>query len=150
MIPLPYVTLRSLTEGARLLDATTTASVLPWLGVPVSQEGFLLHLPNLTLEVADDCSSIPVIAALLALGAAYGVMRRRSRASCLMLLVAAIPLGIASNIVRITVTAIAAYWFGAIALDNVVHMWNGTTVFLLTLGGLSALDAGLRRLQGAS
>ncbi len=150
MIPLPYLTLKEITDLSRLFDATLTAAALPWLGVPVFQQGFLLHLPNITLEVADVCSSIPAVAALLALGAAYGYVNRRARPIRLALLVAAAPLGIASNIVRIITTAMGAYYLGPIALHNVIHMWNGATVFLMTLGALVLVDAGLRRLSGES
>ena len=146
MIPPPYLILKPLTDQSRLMDATVTAAILPWLGVPVYQEGFFLHLPNMTLEVADVCSSIPATVALLALGAAYGYLNRRPRAIRIILLVAAIPLGVGSNIFRILTTAAGAYYLGPIALHNVIHMWNGTTVFLLTFGALAVLDAGLRRL----
>jgi exosortase len=145
MIPPPYLVMKPLTDHARLLDAAVTAAVLPFLGVPVYRQGFLLHLPNTTLEVADVCSSIPATVALLALGAAYGYLNRRPRAIRLMLLICAVPLGIASNIFRIVTTAAGAYYLGPIALHNVIHMWNGTTVFLLTFGALALLDAGLRR-----
>ena len=63
----------------------------------------------------------------------------------IILLLAAVPLGIASNIFRILTTAAGAYYLGPIALHNVIHMWNGTTVFLLTFGALAVLDAALRR-----
>src|SRR5439155_712129 len=71
MVPLTYLTLRALTYQSRLFDAGITAQALGWLGIPVLRDGVMLHLPNMTLEVADDCSSVPAIAALLALGAAY-------------------------------------------------------------------------------
>jgi exosortase len=146
MVPPPYIILKDLTDRVRLFDATVTAWVLPWLGVPVLQEGYLLHLPNMTLEVADVCSSIPAIVSFLALAAALGyVNRRRGRAQVILILSAA-PLGILSNIIRIILTATAAYLFGRIALDNVIHMWSGTTVFLMTLGLLLVLDAALQRL----
>lgn len=149
MIPPPYLVLKPLTDQSRLMDATVTAAILPWLGVPVYQQGFFLHLPNTTLEVADVCSSIPATVALLALGAAYGYLNRRPRAIRIILLLSAIPLGIASNIFRILTTAAGAYYLGPIALHNVIHMWNGTTVFLLTFGALALLDAGLHRLHPA-
>jgi len=145
MIPPPYLVMKPLTDEARLMDAAVTASILPYLGVPVYRQGVLLHLPNTTLEVADVCSSIPATVALLALGAAYGYLNRRPRAIRLTLLLAAVPLGIASNIVRIAITAAGAYYLGPIALNNVIHMWNGATVFLLTFGALALLDAVLRR-----
>jgi exosortase len=146
MIPLPYVVLKELTDRVRLFDATVTAGALPWLGVPILQEGYLLHLPNITLEVAEECSSIPAIAALLALAAALGYVNQRSVRVQAILILSAAPIGILSNIIRIITTAAGAYYLGRIALDNVVHMWNGTTVFLMTLGLLLLLDAGLHRL----
>ncbi len=146
MIPLPYVTLKNLTDQMRLFDATVTAGILPWLGVPVFREGYLLHLPNMTLEVADVCSSIPAIASFLALAAAYAYVNRRRPAVQAILILSAAPFGILSNIIRIATTAAGVYFIGPIAINNVVHMWNGTTVFLMTLGFLIALDAALRRL----
>jgi len=145
MIPPPYLIMKPLTDQARLMDAAATAAVLPFVGVPVYRQGFVLHLPNTTLVVADVCSSIPASVALLALGAAYGYLNRRPRAIRLALILCAIPFGIASNIFRIVTTAAGAYYLGPIALDNVIHMWNGATVFMLTFGALALLDAVLRR-----
>ena len=146
MIPLPYVTLADLTDRMRMFDATVTAGVLPWLGVPVFQDGYLLHLANMTLEVADVCSSIPAIASFLALAAAYGYVNRRPPAAQAILILSAVPFGILSNIVRIVATAAGVYYIGPIAIQNTVHLWNGLTVFLMTLVLLIALDAGLRRI----
>jgi exosortase len=143
MIPLPYVALKSLTYQSRLFDAAVTAEIVQWLGVPVLRDGVMLHLANMTLEVADECSSIPAMAALVALGAAYAQMNPRPTWIRVALVVCAIPLGLMSNIVRIVLTAVSAYYFGRIALDNVIHKFNGTSVFLLTVFLLIALDAGL-------
>ena len=147
MIPLPYVTMKSLTDQLRVVDATASAMILPALGVPVLQNGFLLHLPNITLEVADVCSSIPAILSLLALGAAFGYITQRPRSVHLVLVLAAVPLGFLSNIVRITLTAAGAYYVGPITLESVLHTWHGTVVFVLTAAALSVLDAGLMRLR---
>jgi len=145
MIPLPYITLKGLTDQVRVVDATASAMVLPWLGVPVLQEGYLLHLPRITLEVADVCSSIPAVTALLAVGAAYGLVNGRPVAVSLLLLFSAVPLGVLSNIVRIILTAAGTYYIGPIALQSVVHTWNGATVFIMTLGSLIVLDRLLTR-----
>ena len=75
---------------------------------------YLLHLPNMVLEVADVCSSIPAIAALLALGVAYAAMIRRPAMVRVLLIVATLPLAIGSNIIRITTTAAAGLLRGAV------------------------------------
>jgi exosortase len=151
MMPLPYLPLHAVTRYDIVFNAWATAAVLPSLGVPVLRQGTLLYLPNITLEVADACSSVPAIASLLALGVAYGVVRRRPAGITLLLLAAAIPLGILSNLIRILGTAAGAYYLGPIAVHNLIHTWHGTFVFLLTFVALALLDAGLdlmRRLRG--
>ena len=145
MIPLPYVTLSALTYRSQLFDAELTATALGWLGVPVLRDGVMLHLPNITLEVAADCSSVPAIAALLALGGAYAQMQPRPTWIRVALTLSAAPLGLLSNIVRLIVTSLSAYYLGPVALNNVIHKFNGTTVFLATVVLLVVLDALLTR-----
>jgi len=145
MVPLPYVTLKALTYQSRLFDAGLTANAVGWLGVPVLRSGVMLHLPNMTLEVADDCSSVPAIAALLALGAAYAQMQARPAWARVILTLSAAPLGLFSNIVRLILTTLGAYYLGPIALNNVIHKFNGTSVFLATVLLLVTLDAVLAR-----
>ncbi len=146
MIPLPYLTLKALTYQSRLFDAGLTATALGWLGVPVLRDGVMLQLPNMMLEVADDCSSVPAIAALLALGAAYAQLQARPTWLRAVLTLAAAPLGLLSNIVRLILTSLGAYYLGPIALNNVIHKFNGTTVFLATVVLLVVLDALLTRI----
>lgn len=148
MIPLPYVALKALTYQSRLFDAGLTATALAWLNVPVLRDGVMLHLPNITLEVADDCSSVPAIAALLALGAAYSLMQVRPTWIRVALTLSAVPLALFSNIIRLIVTSLGAYYFGPIALNNTIHKFSGTTVFLATVVLLVALDALLTRIWG--
>jgi len=145
MIPLPYLTLKALTYQSRLFDTGLTATALGWLGVPVLQNGVMLQLPNMTLEVADECSSVPAIAALLALGAAYAQLQTRPAWIRAVLTLAAAPLGLLSNIIRLILTALGAYYLGPIALNNVIHKFNGTSVFLATVVLLVVLDTFLTR-----
>ena len=147
MVPLPYLTLSALTYRSQLFDAGLTATAIGWLGVPVLRDGVMLHLPNMTLEVASDCSSIPAIAALLALGGAYAQMQPRPTWIRVALTLSAAPLGLLSNIARLILTSLGAYYLGPIALNNVIHKFNGTTVFLATVVLLVVLDALLTRIR---
>ena len=146
MVPLPWATLKLITYRSRLFDANVSAYALGWLGVPVYQDGVVLQLPNITLEVADDCSSIPAIAALASLGVAYAALTWRPVGVRATLVLAAIPLAISANIVRITSTAAAAYYIGRWTLGTAYHHFNGTVNFLLTFMLLMLLDRGLAAL----
>lgn len=145
MIPLPWTTIKTLTYRSRLFDAWASAHAVSVLGVPVLRDGFLLQLPDITLEVADVCSSIPAMAALLSLGVAYASLAGRPRATRLVLVAATIPFAIVSNVVRITTTAAAVYYVGPWTLHTVYHQFNGTVIFVFTLVLLLALDALLAR-----
>jgi exosortase len=143
MVPPPFITLKTLITRARLVDATVATHLLEWLGVPVHREGVLLHLPNIVLEVADDCSSILVLAALLSLGTVYASLVERPIAVRAALILMTVPLAIGANMVRITLTAAAAYHMGLWTLGSFFHKFNGTVNFLLTFWLLILLDAGL-------
>jgi exosortase len=149
MIPPPWVTVQGITDRLRLVEATASAWLLPFLGVPVLQEGFLLHLANMTLEVAEVCSSIPAMLSLLALGAAFGYVTRRPLAVHIALIAAAVPLGFISNIARIAMTAAGVHYVGPVVLESLLHTWHGTVVFVMTVGALTLLDTGLMRLRAA-
>jgi exosortase len=145
MVPLPYSTLKQVTYRSRLFDAEVSAWALGWLGVPVYRDGVMLHLPNINLEVADACSSIPAIAALLSLGVAYAFVAKRPRAVQVLLIVSTLPMAITANIIRITSVSWLAYYVGPWTLQTSYHMFNGTVNFLFTFLLLLALDATLGR-----
>ena len=141
MIPLPWGTVKQVTYRSRLFDADASAMFLKWMGIPVYHDGVMLHLPNVNLEVADACSSIPAIAALLSLGVAYAVVAQRPTWLRITLILATLPLAIGANIVRITSVAALAYWVGLWTLHTSYHMFNGTVNFLFTFIFLMLLDA---------
>lgn len=145
MVPLPWGTLKQITYRSRLLDADISAWVLSHLGVPIYHDGVMLHLPNVTLEVADACSSIPAIAALLSLGVAYSFVTRRPRPVQIALVLATLPLAIVANIIRITSVAWLAYYVGPWTLQTSYHLFNGTVNFMFTFLLLLGLDAILGR-----
>ncbi len=145
MIPLPWATVKLITYRSRLFDADASAFLLRLIGVPIFQDGVMLHLPNMNLEVADECSSIPAIAALLSLGVAYAAVARRPLWVRLVLIAATMPFAIGANIVRITSTAAGVYWIGPWTLHTSYHMFNGTVNFLFTFMMLMALDWALGR-----
>jgi exosortase len=143
MIPAPYSTLKILTQRSRLVDADAAAAILQVLGVPVYQDGVMLHLPNIALEVADDCSSIPAIAALLSLGVVYASLSRSPLPIRFALVAGTVPLAVGANIIRITLTAAAAYYIGPWTLGGFYHKFSGAVTFLLTFLLLTVVDQAL-------
>lgn len=146
MIPFPYLTFKAVTYQSRLFEAGVTAKALRWLGVPILQQGVMLHLPRVTLEIADGCSGVLAVAALVALGTAYAQIQPRATWMRVTLALAAAPLGLVSNIFRLVFTALGVYYLGPITLTSVFHRFSGTTVFLTTVVLLAGLDRLLVRM----
>jgi len=136
MIPVPYPFYKALSLKLRLLDSMVAASWSSFLGVPVYIEGYFLHLPHITLEVADACSGILSIFALMAIGIFYTYIFPTKVWKKVLMLVFLIPIAILSNVVRIVSIAVLIYYSGDWILHSTFHKFNGTFNFLL---GLTAL-----------
>jgi exosortase len=131
MIPPPYVLTKSAMTQARLLDAAASAALLRAIGIPVFREANLLHLPNMTLEVADPCSSVLALIALTALAAAYAYMTQRHPVARIVLCLSAFPLAVASNIFRIVILATGVYYAGPIMVHYITEQTYGLINFLV-------------------
>jgi len=148
MIPLPWTTLAGAMDESRLLDAILSAQAVRLLGVPIHRDGVLLHLPNATLEVAGVCTSVPAIAALLSLAAAYVVLTKRPLWIRSLLLLAIVPLAVISNTIRIATTAFGVYYIGVVTLSSFYHKFTGTVTFVIAFILLLGIDAMLLRTAG--
>lgn len=150
MIPFPHLPLRAVTFHSRLFEAAVTAQTLQWVGVPITQHGVMLQLPSMTLEVADDCSAIRAIPALVALGVAYAYLQPGSAWIRLTLALSAAPLGLVANLVRLVLTVLAACYVGPVTLTSSFHRFGGTTVFVAAVVLLAALGRVLPRVAGTA
>jgi exosortase len=67
MIPLPYIIIKTISVNLRLIDATATYSVLNFLGMPILQDGVKLELLQMSVVVADLCTGILSLVAIMAI-----------------------------------------------------------------------------------
>lgn len=145
MIPVPYIFFKELAYHLRFFDAALAASTLQLLNIPVYREAYFLHLPNITLTVADVCAGLGSIFALFALGNFYVYFIPVPARIKLALVLSTFPIAIFANFVRITVVAVMAYYIGPVTLDMLFHRFSGTTTFLLALMLLILLGEFLRK-----
>lgn len=140
MIPLPYIIMNSIAVSLRLINARVTYNVLHFFGIPILQDGVNLELPNISLEVADLCTGILSLVAIMAISILYAYFTLRNLISRVALIILAIPIAILSNMLRLIMTVGLAYFYGGRILGDVIHQFHGTvnfliTIFLLVLGG---------------
>lgn len=138
-IPLPAIVAGQLTLPLQLLASKAAETALTVCHVPVLRDGNVLVLPNGFLQVAEACSGLRSLFALLTLTLiAARSLERRTRAR-VAIVASAVPIAVAVNATRVTVTALAAYWFGTGLATGPLHEVGGLMLFLVAFASVIAL-----------
>src|SRR5204862_2561020 len=140
----PYTLLKPITDGLRLAQALILSVALNGVGIHVLREAYFLHLPNIILEVADACSGVGSVFALIAVAGVHAYLLPIRPSLRLLLIVSAAPFAIMANLVRMMITAILAYFLGPIVFQTTMHAVSGSLTFLLGLALLIASGELLR------
>jgi exosortase len=138
MVPIPAVIRNVIAFPLQLFAAQTATFCLSGAGIPVLREGNVIVLAQTTLEVADACSGIRSLQALLALGAVYGYLSQRAAWKRWILFLAAIPIAILVNALRVSGTGLLAHFFGPGVADGFYHSLAGYLMFGVAFAGLLA------------
>lgn len=146
-IPLPEVVLNSLTLPLQLLASEIAVNLLEWRHVPVALSGNIILLPGQELFVAEACSGLRSVSALLGLTLLIGGTALRTVPTRVVLLLLAVPAAIAANALRVFGTGFGAYYLGAGVTEGTLHSVAGALVFLLPLGLVGAATLPLRRIE---
>jgi exosortase len=127
------------------LDATVAYSVVDALGIPIFRDGPMFYLPNAQLVVADMCTGILSLIAILALAVFYAYLTQKSTICRTLLVLVAIPVAILGNIIRIILITVLVYFFGISMMDSLIHQFQGTVIFILTFLILILLGSLLKK-----
>jgi exosortase len=150
MIPIPYILYDEVAFPLKLFVAKVAVAGLKLFSLPVLREGNVIIFPNITLEVVDACSGMRSLMSLLALSTAYGFMFLRRPWQRVVLVLAAVPVAVATNVFRVFVTGFLARHVGKGAAEGFFHDFAGLAVFatamvliavigwLLSMGGRNA------------
>jgi exosortase len=140
MVPLPAIIFNQLTFPLQLIASTIGETVIQGAGIPVLREGNVLQLPSRTLEVAEACSGIRSLTSLMMFAVVLGHFSQQRTAIRVLIALAAIPLAIVANAMRVAGTGIASEWISPAAADGFLHMFSGLAMFVFALLGLMAVQ----------
>jgi len=145
MVPLPAIIWNKIAFPMQLFSSAVTEVVVRLIGIPIFREGNVLHLAQTTLEVVDACSGLRSLTTMFALSAALAWFSDSTAWKKWVLFLAAAPIAIFANIVRLTGTAGLASVYGEKVAQGFLHEFSGLFTFVV---GLMLLVFTNKLLQG--
>ena len=144
MIPIPVIVFNQIAFPLQFLAARLGSSLLDLFGVPVLREGNVIQLPTMALEVAQACSGIRSLMSLGALAVIYGYFLETRNLHRVLLALAAIPIAIAANGLRVMGTGLLGYYWDPDKAEGFFHTFSGWVIFIISLALLFSFHAVLR------
>ena len=137
MVPIPDFFLSRAILWLQIGSAEVSYAVFELVGVPVFRTGLIFSLPGVTIEVAKECSGIRSSVALLIIGLLAGHLLLRSAWTKALLILAALPLLIVKNGIRIVTLSLLSIYVDPGFLAGSLHHKGGIAFFLLALALLA-------------
>ena len=147
MVPIPSFALNKVVEFLQAESAVAARLMFSLIGVPVSQQGFVLSIPGVNIEVARECSSIRSSVMLLVGSMVLAQVSLRSPWSKALVIAATVPLSIAKNALRIVTLSVLATRVDPGFLTGRLHHQGGIVFFMISLAVLVLLLWMLRRAE---
>ena len=125
MFPLPYTAESLLSVPLQSLATKLSGASLLILGLPVLAEGNTLWIGDEQLFVEDACSGLRIFVGIFALAFAFIIFSRWPWWQKALTLVAALPIAIISNVLRIVGTGLLYHWVSGEAGRHFSHDFSG-------------------------
>lgn len=138
MFPLPTVLENTLLMRLQSYASTLSTLSLQTLGVSASRMGNTISVDTLhePLEVAEACSGLRMLTIFGAMSVALVMIIDRPWWDKVIILLSAVPIALASNVIRIVATALLYMAFGQDTpwLSKIIHDWAGFAMMPIGLG----------------
>lgn len=133
LVPFPTAVANGIMVFFQHTSADTVEVLFRWSGTPVFRDGLVFHLPDLTIEVAKQCSGIRSSLVLFITGLLSGHLFLRSQWKKTVMAFAFVPLGILRNAIRILTIALLSIYVDPGVIDGPLHHRGGPVFFVLSL-----------------
>lgn len=132
MVPLPTVIYNQITLPLQNFASSVAEVALSLLGIPVLRDGNVLELASQKLSVVEACSGIRSLLSLSFLSLVYSYFFDNKKWMRVVLLIATVPIAIAANAFRVTLTGILSEINPELA-HGFMHTASGWVIFMIAL-----------------
>jgi exosortase len=136
MIPLPFRLANALSDPLQHLATLTSTFALQTLGLPALAEGNTIQMDDVQINIVEACSGLSMLIVFFAQSTAFALVVRRPLWEKGLIILSAIPIALASNILRITVTGVLYRFVSDKAADEFFHDVAGYIMPFLAFGML--------------
>jgi exosortase len=137
MCPLPHGFYDVISARLRLAASTASTVILQLARVPAYREGNIIYLPGAApMSVEDACSGIRSLFSITATAVAFSVLARGGSARKAVLVLSAVPIAVASNILRVTGTGILLCHGTERLAHGFYHYLGGWVLYVVALAAL--------------
>lgn len=128
-IPIPEVILNSVALPLQFTASKIGASLLEWRKIPVLMTGNVIRIPGQELFVAEACSGLRSLTALISLGVMMGALFLQTWPARLLLVALTIPIAIIINGVRVFLTGFLVLFVSPEMGEGFMHTSEGMVMF---------------------
>jgi exosortase len=128
-IPIPEVILNTVALPLQFTASKLGAALLKWRQIPVLLNGNVIRIPGQELFVAEACSGLRSLTALISLSVLLGAMFLEKWPTRVLLVLVAIPIAIMVNGVRVFLTGFLVLFVSPEAGKGFMHTSEGMVMF---------------------
>lgn len=139
MLPLPATLYYKVSIWLQMVSSEIGVAILKLLSVPVFLEGNIIDLGVMRLHVAEACSGLRYLFPIMSFSYIFAVLYRGPKWHKAVLLLAAVPITVFMNSVRIAMAGIIANVYGIEWLEGFTHFFEGWVIFIICIVLLFAL-----------
>lgn len=140
-VPVPESLVAALTNPLKLWISETAVWLLYITGYPIANSGVTIQIGPYQLLVAAACAGLNSLITLTALTIFYAYLNHRANWKYMLALaIAAIPIAVFSNLVRVLILILLTYYAGEAAAQGFLHNFAGMTTFAIALVTMFLVD----------
>ncbi|MGX9353142.1 VPLPA-CTERM-specific exosortase XrtD [Shimia sp. W99] len=133
MLPLPGMLYYEVSAFLQLVSSELGVWFLRLANVPVYLDGNIIDLGVIKLHVAEACSGLRYLFPILSFSYVFAFLYQGPRWHKALLLIAAAPIAVLMNSLRIAMAGILMQRFGAEWLEGFTHFFEGWVIFMCSV-----------------